>query len=382
MTKRDVTPRAVCMALTLAALSCGQPQAPTTPPAASPVSEPSPEPQAAASESAPPAPLVAAEPAPAELPSGPLEVRPPESEACRIREEKYSSQHDGGPRFRFGGERFARIVGAPTTLVLSQGSEAPAAVAVVDVPELVLHGLVPRAEVLLFAAKPTPVARFAWPLADTSLPLLAGESDKARVGIDVSKTFTQPKRAEESLPCKDLRLVAQKYDVRKKLTGGRKLKHMLLENGGPLSDKPGGPPVAQVKPNTDVEVRQIHGKHARILITGIGYLAMGWVERNRLRTFVGSVPGPGVGYGTGRGFLSGRGTAYYCPNEVPLHIYFKGESAKIGTLRPKAVFRRSSSKAGDLKGVSLVGLRWLVLMKGAVLALSAADYASCRPLKG
>ena len=324
------------------------------PPAPAPT--PSPEPQPVAAASAPPAPLVAQQPAPVEESTGPLEVRTPEREACRIHEKKYRSQYDGGLRFRFGGERFARIDGAPTTLVLSEGSDAPAAVAVVDVPELLLHGLVPRDEVLLYAAKPMPVARFVWPLADTSLPLLAGEPDKVRIGIDVSKIFDKPQRAEESLPCKDLRLVAQKYDVRRKLTGGKKLKRMLLEKGGPLSDKPGGPPVAQVKPGTDVEVRQIHGKNARIVITGIGYLATGWVERYRLRPLVGSIPGPGVGYGTGRGFLSGRGTRYSCPREVPPPRLLQG---RVGKARHASSPKPCSANPLQRPGIWLGSAWWV-----------------------
>ncbi len=306
-----------------------------------------------------------------------LELRTPDAEACRIHEETYYSPHRGGLRTRASAPPFARLHAAPTTLVLALGSEAPAAIAVVDVPELLLHGVVTRSDLELYAAKPTLLSGFVTPLAETILPLLAGEPGRVRVGLDVSAEFSQPTRAEDAIACDGLRLVAQQYDARKKVTAGRRLQQMLLHGAAPLSQAPGGSPVAQVKPDTAVEILAIRGKHAHVLISGAGYLATGWVERQHLSKMNGSAPHPGRGYGSGRGFLSTRKTRLACPQEVPLHVQFNGELVKIGILRPKAIFTQAGRPARDRVAISVEGVRWISFMKGAVLALAASDFAKC-----
>ncbi|MEZ4220017.1 MAG: hypothetical protein R3B13_03740 [Polyangiaceae bacterium] len=330
---------------------------------------------------APTAPTEAETPAPDVVAEESAEVREPGLAACRIVEQRYDTPRGGGLRVRASEPPFAKLLAAPATLVLAQGTSPDAAVAVVDVPELVLRGVLRREDVHLHAASPTLLGGFAMPRSDTDLSFVVGENGAVRVKLDVSARFATPGVVEQSLACDELAASDRAYDARKHLSGGRRLTWARVPSGTSLSPEAGGVAAATFNSEEEVEVLERRATHARVLLDLGEFLAVGWVPNKALGRVAKPPSQLGVGYGTGHGTLGSRVQRYACVKDLPLYVYARGERTRVGTLRPRAVFHKAPGEAPGLVPLFLVSQGWLSTAADALLALDAADFEHCNPYR-
>lgn len=337
----------------------------------------------------PPAPVVAVPPAstpvaslpPAEKPAAPppAEVREPTQLACKLSSPDWSSDQ---LRLRAGGPRFARVSGAPASVLLPVVSSPTEAVAVMDDGHVLVRAVLAVADVHLYASKPAPLLGIVTPAADLDLSWTSSTAGSVRVGIDTQNVLRSPAPFVADVGCGELALVPAGYDARASVTRRSKLaKRGVITDGAPLSPSPGAAAVAELRQDVVVELLETRGGRARILIDESYYVVSGWVAVKDLGPplitgTIGRGGGGGApGFGIHELFLT------RCPADLGLFVELGSERVKVGVIRAGSGFQLTPKSATDTSGFRAIDLPsqpWLMPEKTARWVVDAAALEPCR----
>jgi len=333
-------------------------------------------------------PSAAATEAPVAAPAPPAmaELGEPADVACRVKELAWSTD---ALRLRDGGPVYAKVIAAPTTLLLPSG-EPRAPMAVFEDAQVVLRAIVPR-DVRLYLRAPTALRRFVIPKAQTSLDWTGGKSGSLVLGVSTQGVLSSPDPVSDDVACDTIGANPSDYAARAAVTPKKKLPEKdVVPGGADLSDSPGGAALARLEGNGVVEVVQVKGAHTKVMIDDHAFVVFGWVASSDLVKHAPAISGsagtgpPGVGWGSK---LGGKG----CARDLTLVARVGEESAKVGVLKSGSSFvlkageslpdPEASPRAKALRSrfvaVTLPDVPWLRMVEGAQLLFLASELETC-----
>lgn len=302
----------------------------------------------------------------------------PTAIACRIREKAWSHPV---LRLRAGGPAFANVEDAPATLLLPSGDTPTEAIAVIDDGKILLRAVIERSEVRIHLPKPTALSGIVTLAAHTSLEWVSASDGKLRARYaDVADVLLTPSPFEVELGCGAVVIEARDYDARASITRRQNLPtRETARDGVELRATQKGPVAATLRADVGVEVLEMRGADARILIDEVAHLITGWVPRKDL------VPAPG-GAGLGLGGMGGggRGTAsppftLRCPGAIDLYVEQGTDRIKVGSVYPGTDFypRADAPPKDHFVPISIWGSDWLWLHRDVRFAVEESSIRAC-----
>jgi hypothetical protein len=284
-------------------------------------------------------------------------------------------------KLRVDGQRFASAYGVAANLVLPVTSNPTEAVVVMDDGRILVRALLIPKNVDLYVPKPTALLGVVTPKADTRLAWESSSADSVRVGLDTDRELRAPRPFQADLPCGDVVIIEPSYDARASITKAKKLaKRDVIKDGAALAPARGASPVAELNLDVQVELVEMKGKDARILIDGAFHVVSGWVAQKDLGPA--SAIGHGIGYGKGTGMVAGqRGIRNLprCSSDVSLYVEHDSRRVKIGSIKKGKGFRPKSDTddRAEFREIDLPDSPWFVPEKNARLLVNSAETREC-----
>ncbi|MBK7579584.1 MAG: hypothetical protein IPI67_05185 [Myxococcales bacterium] len=338
----------------------------------------------AAASAGPPAP---AAPAPSQaLP----EVLEPAATACRFNAKSWGFE---SLRLADGETGFATAYAAPVEIFVPPGAPHTS-VAVIDDGEVVLKGVVPAGELLLYAKKATALGGFLVPKFHVPLRWMGGAAGKLRVGVDAKSRLASPEVVEDDIACAELDLLAASFSARELITKRAHLpEKLVLRQGAALTTAIGETPPASLLSGLRAEVLETQRGSSRILIDAASFILFGWVDSADLG------PAPPVNqfgrlggrHRTRLPMISGGQT---CARDLSLIAEVGEVRSRVGSLRAGTRFQplfappepmdetgapppRRSQRRARVVAVQLPRTRWLRLAEGARLSVLEDELREC-----